>query len=197
MRVMFLGTPLNVLELDCACPGTVCPAQPSAIDPVFPAPLRRRRKRQEPPAPPESVLAAYFTLSEQFFNHVLQIASAASCTGNEKWSEARKLAIRRDRFRCGNPGCGSYADLTVHHILPRAFGGTNDLTNLSTLCRSCHQHICQYCSRKPELRLTPGSALFPAITRNAVKRRIFPHQILHIPLTIETGKICPLLPADS
>jgi hypothetical protein len=34
--------------------------------------------------------------------------------------------------------CGSTRDLIVHHKVPRAFGGTNDLSNLERLCRSCH-----------------------------------------------------------
>lgn len=37
---------------------------------------------------------------------------------------------------CGN--CGSKCDLTIHHIVPITFGGTNRLTNLVRLCTVCH-----------------------------------------------------------
>ncbi len=34
---------------------------------------------------------------------------------------------------CGNPD-----NLEIHHIIPRASGGTNDIANLLPLCHECH-----------------------------------------------------------
>ena len=59
-----------------------------------------------------------------------------------KW---RKL---RARFLNAHPLCeqcrlqGRYTLATeVHHIKPLADGGTNDLSNLMPLCKSCHSRI--------------------------------------------------------
>lgn len=50
--------------------------------------------------------------------------------------EVRWLVFRRDGYAC--VWCGSVSDLTVDHIHPVALGGTNDLSNLQTLCRPCN-----------------------------------------------------------
>jgi 5-methylcytosine-specific restriction endonuclease McrA len=44
--------------------------------------------------------------------------------------------FERDAYRC--VVCGTWLDLTVDHIIPRARGGTNEFGNLQTLCRSCN-----------------------------------------------------------
>jgi len=50
---------------------------------------------------------------------------------------AMRLRIfERDRWRC--VFCRSTADLTIDHIWPRARGGTNEESNLQTLCRPCN-----------------------------------------------------------
>ena len=43
----------------------------------------------------------------------------------------------RDRFRCQNPVCRS-RHVTPHHIIFRAHGGSEDPTNLLSLCDRCH-----------------------------------------------------------
>ena len=48
----------------------------------------------------------------------------------------RRLVLQRDNHRCTQ--CGATSDLEVHHIVPRAEGGTNDPDNLVTLCANCH-----------------------------------------------------------
>lgn len=56
----------------------------------------------------------------------------------------RKKAIERDGERCRI--CGRHwtqlpqgkRDLTAQHVVPHAIGGTDDVSNLATLCRSCH-----------------------------------------------------------
>lgn len=57
------------------------------------------------------------------------------------WPVARKLALKRDRWRCVR--CGARTALEVNHIVPRVGRGyTADcghhLANLETLCHSHH-----------------------------------------------------------
>lgn len=42
----------------------------------------------------------------------------------------------RDDFKCKH--CQIGTDLTIDHIMPVVRGGTNDIDNLQTLCRSCN-----------------------------------------------------------
>ncbi len=51
----------------------------------------------------------------------------------------RYMILKRDKKcqLCGNTK--DDAPLEVDHILPRSKGGTNNLTNLQTLCRPCNQ----------------------------------------------------------
>jgi hypothetical protein len=46
-----------------------------------------------------------------------------------------KQVMERDAYRCQEPGCGSWHDLTVDHIIPESHGGPTTLDNLQTLCR--------------------------------------------------------------
>ncbi|HPF71954.1 MAG TPA: HNH endonuclease, partial [Candidatus Krumholzibacteria bacterium] len=51
----------------------------------------------------------------------------------------RRQVLARDRHRCQSPGCHRRHYLEVHHVTPRARGGTNEASNLVTLCASCHR----------------------------------------------------------
>ncbi|MEK7324714.1 MAG: HNH endonuclease [Chloroflexota bacterium] len=52
------------------------------------------------------------------------------------WSERSRAAKRRDGYRCVE--CGRNTGLHAHHIVPLSKGGSNDLSNLKTLCGDCH-----------------------------------------------------------
>lgn len=55
------------------------------------------------------------------------------------WQTIRNLVLDRDGFRCVE--CGDVlqsSDADVHHLLPRSMGGTDELSNLVTLCDGCH-----------------------------------------------------------
>jgi 5-methylcytosine-specific restriction protein A len=50
--------------------------------------------------------------------------------------ELRRYIIGRDKGRCLH--CGSSSRLSIDHIVPVIAGGSNDLSNLQTLCLSCN-----------------------------------------------------------
>ena len=52
--------------------------------------------------------------------------------------KVRAAVLSRDRHRCAAPGCRSTHFLEVHHVMPRAQGGSNRADNLITLCSRCH-----------------------------------------------------------
>lgn len=52
-------------------------------------------------------------------------------------STRRSLQVfARDNYSC--TACGAADDLSVDHIQPVSKGGTNEMSNLQTLCRSCN-----------------------------------------------------------
>lgn len=51
-------------------------------------------------------------------------------------SSVRLKVYAQDGYRCLS--CGTSDDLTVDHIYPVSLGGTNELSNLQTLCLSCN-----------------------------------------------------------
>lgn len=54
--------------------------------------------------------------------------------------EVRKYVFERDRYQCQSCGKPSKeTNLTIDHIIPLARGGSNDVSNLQTLCRQCNQ----------------------------------------------------------
>ncbi len=53
----------------------------------------------------------------------------------------RRLVTRRDHGRCVVPGCRSAKFLDVHHLRPRADGGSHDPENLACVCGAHHAAI--------------------------------------------------------
>lgn len=54
--------------------------------------------------------------------------------------EVRTYVFGRDNYQC--KGCGkteNEAQLTIDHIIPLAKGGSNDISNLQTLCFQCNR----------------------------------------------------------
>lgn len=52
--------------------------------------------------------------------------------------KTRREVLARDRHRCRRKGCGNNRFLEVHHLVQRAAGGSNEASNLVTLCSACH-----------------------------------------------------------
>ena len=55
---------------------------------------------------------------------------------HSEWRERRREARERDGNKCTI--CGSEDRLQVHHVIPYRYSKSHDLSNLVTLCRSCH-----------------------------------------------------------
>ena len=53
----------------------------------------------------------------------------------------RRLVVRRAHGRCEAPGCRAAKYLEIHHIVPRADGGTHDPSQLILLCSADHMAI--------------------------------------------------------
>jgi predicted HNH restriction endonuclease len=59
-----------------------------------------------------------------------------------RWANIRSLVISRDNRTCTSCEKTFPAkDLTVHHVVPRREGGSDELDNLVTLCPPCHDEI--------------------------------------------------------
>lgn len=50
--------------------------------------------------------------------------------------DLRRSVLERDGHLCLH--CGTDKWLTIDHVLPRFQGGSEDIENLQTLCRACH-----------------------------------------------------------
>ena len=83
--------------------------------------------------------------SKRFFEHIKSHLDGHGEGEIELYRMANKaeisknLAMRifeRDDFKCKR--CNSTEDLTIDHIFPRSFGGSNAPSNLRVLCRSCN-----------------------------------------------------------
>ncbi len=52
----------------------------------------------------------------------------------------REYVFQRDQYQCQSCGLTNETKtLNVDHIIPLAKGGSNDISNLQTLCSSCNQ----------------------------------------------------------
>lgn len=58
------------------------------------------------------------------------------------WNNLAAKIKFRDKYRCGRCKCSfKKNELTVHHLTPRAEGGSDDPKNLISLCRPCHDIV--------------------------------------------------------
>jgi ATP-dependent DNA helicase RecQ len=65
--------------------------------------------------------------------------SRSSSAASADWVNIREAVLRRDNYQCVE--CGTLcraAEADVHHLLPRSAGGTDEPSNLVTLCDGCH-----------------------------------------------------------
>ena len=59
------------------------------------------------------------------------------------WEKQRMRALVRDNFQCQHPGCSEtrLKQLTVHHLIKKCHGGSDNLDNLQTLCIHHHREL--------------------------------------------------------
>ena len=74
---------------------------------------------------------AYLPSYEVWLREIRPAIVRAGLTEELRWE-----IIERDGHTCQE--CGSKKFLTVDHVFPVSLGGTNDPTNLQTLCRPCN-----------------------------------------------------------
>lgn len=58
-----------------------------------------------------------------------------------EWAEIKRQVAVRDKHRCQRCYDRVTSGATAHHILPRAEGGGNQLSNLVWLCDPCHDFV--------------------------------------------------------
>ncbi len=66
------------------------------------------------------------------------IALTGQQTYGPFWEEIRKTVLERDEYRCQHADGRCQGPLQVHHKRPLSKGGTNELSNLITVCRFHH-----------------------------------------------------------
>lgn len=68
----------------------------------------------------------------------MAITAERSVTTSD-WSRIRETVLARDDYRCQDRRSQEHAgNLHVHHLIPRAAGGSDEPSNLITLCDGCH-----------------------------------------------------------
>jgi 5-methylcytosine-specific restriction enzyme A len=66
----------------------------------------------------------------------------------------REYVFDRDNHQCKS--CGQTTKLSIDHIVPLASGGSNDISNLQTLCRSCNSRKKHYFDPRFDPRFGSG-----------------------------------------
>ncbi|MCY4394984.1 MAG: HNH endonuclease signature motif containing protein [Rhodospirillaceae bacterium] len=75
------------------------------------------------------------------------------------WAAIRRTVFNRDHWRCTS--CGNAGRLECDHVKPLQRGGDPfDMSNLQTLCRSCHIEKTRRENRRPQ---TPAEAAWRAL----------------------------------
>lgn len=66
-------------------------------------------------------------------------SAAARGYCSRAWKLARREALVRDAYQCQMCGAVAHGKRAhVDHIVPKSKGGSDEVTNLRTLCVSCH-----------------------------------------------------------
>jgi ATP-dependent DNA helicase RecQ len=84
-----------------------------------------------------SAIAGFYHRGPNWGPPIKMLRSSSAVSAD--WANIRETVLRRDNYKCvecGTPCRSVEAD--VHHLLPRSTGGTDEPSNLVTLCDGCH-----------------------------------------------------------
>jgi len=70
-----------------------------------------------------------------------RLMSSAERWQTKFYRHVRDRAMMRAQFRCETPGCGSQADLNMHHRYYHDNGTPAEVEAVVILCRSCHANV--------------------------------------------------------
>ncbi|MFH5802402.1 HNH endonuclease [Haladaptatus sp. CMAA 1911] len=95
------------------------------------------------------------------------------------WDTRRKRVYKRDDYTCQN--CGRKGgprgdhELHAHHSVPKSKGGTHKMTNLTTMCKGCHEAIHQKNKLAPtfQQQSKDGANIFETIAALALAFGLF------------------------
>jgi hypothetical protein len=71
---------------------------------------------------------------EGLYKH--QMPQAKKTKNRPVGGSLRTRVFERDMYRC--KCCGTHENLSIDHIIPQVKGGTNEIDNLQTLCKTCN-----------------------------------------------------------
>jgi len=78
-----------------------------------------------------------YPAENRFYDLDQGVVVPAKGDGRKRWPNAlKRFVFERDKYRCVN--CGTHLNLSIDHIHPFSKGGSDDESNLQTLCRSCN-----------------------------------------------------------
>lgn len=80
----------------------------------------------------------------------------------------RRRVLARDGHRCRAPGCGRRTLLEIHHRVPVSRGGSDEPSNLVTLCHGCHQALHAMASPDAARKAAPGCGSEPPSVEGGV-----------------------------
>jgi 5-methylcytosine-specific restriction endonuclease McrA len=107
--------------------------------------------------------------------------------GTAKWKNTRRYIRSRDGDRCRRcDASGAIQRLYVHHIVPRAQGGTDRYENLMLVCQSCHGKL--------EREAQQSIANVPSPAPRAVSKWLRPSEYGPQPVSRDWGGGCYLNP---
>lgn len=115
---------------------------------------------------------------------------------NYGWSSRREAILNRDGYACQI--CGKkHTRLEVHHIVFRSQGGTDDETNLITLCEDCHAgvHSGKIALNKKSKKINFKYATHMSIVRSQLLK-VYPDAIETFGFVTKTNRENLNLPKD-
>jgi hypothetical protein len=111
---------------------------------------------------PRRILSVYYAWeptksNKVFYPETWFLNSMAWVDGRRERLPPREILISALGGKC--EVCGAVSDLQIHHRVPLAAGGTNQLSNLAVLCRVCHRKETAAFAKVGRLRGSDGRPL--------------------------------------